>query len=111
MKNQQRLLVGLILALVLIIFALLNGQAVTVNFFGATFHWPLIVVIVVSVLIGALIAILTTTANAAQQRKAMAALKKDHQALQQDVQAQIKAATKTLTAENEALKAQLKTKA
>lgn len=56
MKQQQRLIVGIVLTLVLIIFALLNGQSVTVNFFGAMVHWPLIVVIVVSVLIGAIIA-------------------------------------------------------
>ena len=56
MKQQQRLIVGIVLTLVLIIFALLNGQSVTVNFFGAMGHWPLIVVIVVSVLIGAIIA-------------------------------------------------------
>ncbi len=56
MKQQQRLIVGIVLTLVLIIFALLNGQTVTVNFFGAMVHWPLIVVIVVSVLIGAVIA-------------------------------------------------------
>ena len=63
MKNQQRLIVGLVLSLVLIVFALLNGQVVAVNFFGAKVHWPLIVVIVVAVLIGALITLLTMRKN------------------------------------------------
>ncbi|MCI1987273.1 MAG: lipopolysaccharide assembly protein LapA domain-containing protein [Lactobacillus sp.] len=110
MKNQQRLIVGLVLALVLIVFALLNGQAVAVNFFGATFHWPLIVVIVVAVLIGALIAVLTTTAGAAQTKKTVATLTKENAALKADVASRVKAATKPLETENQALKAQLKAK-
>lgn len=69
MKNQQRLIVGLVLTLVLIVFALLNGQGVAVNFFGAQFTWPLIVVIVVSVLIGALITALVSTASMSQNKK------------------------------------------
>ncbi len=71
MKNQQRLIVGLVLTLVLIVFALLNGQGVAVNFFGAQFTWPLIVVIVVSVLIGALITALVSTASMSQNKKSL----------------------------------------
>ena len=42
MKSQQRFIIGLVLALILIIFALLNGQGVSVNFFGIQLEWPLI---------------------------------------------------------------------
>lgn len=73
MKNQQRLIVGLVLTLVLIVFALLNGQAVEVNFFGAKMSWPLIVVIVGSLLIGALITFLVSTASLSQNKKALKA--------------------------------------
>ena len=52
MKGQQRFIIGLVLALILIVFALLNGQDVSVNFFGIQLKWPLIVIIAVSVLIG-----------------------------------------------------------
>ena len=51
MKGQQRFIIGLVLALILIVFALLNGQDVSVNFFGIQLKWPLIVIIAVSVLI------------------------------------------------------------
>lgn len=43
MKGQQRFIIGLVLALILIVFALLNGQDVSVNFFGIQLKWPLIV--------------------------------------------------------------------
>ena len=49
MKGQQRFIIGLVLALILIVFALLNGQDVSVNFFGIQLKWPLIVIIAVSV--------------------------------------------------------------
>ncbi|WP_461213123.1 LapA family protein [Lacticaseibacillus sp. GG6-2] len=110
MKNQQRLIVGIVLALVLIIFALLNGQAVTVNFFGAMVHWPLIVVIVVAVLIGALIAVLITTTSNAKNRKALKQLQAEVDALHTDVDKQIEAATAPLKAENQKLQTQLKAK-
>lgn len=78
MKNQQRLIVGLVLALVLIVFALLNGQPVAVNFFGAAFHWPLIIVIVVAVLIGAVIALLASGNAMAATKKEVAQLKQEN---------------------------------
>lgn len=78
MKNQQRLIVGLVLALVLIVFALLNGQPVAVNFFGAAFHWPLIIVIVVAVLIGAVIALLASGNAMAATKKELAQLKQEN---------------------------------
>ena len=61
MKSQQRFIIGLVLALILIIFALLNGQGVSVNFFGIQLEWPLIVIIAVSVLIGAVVTWLIST--------------------------------------------------
>ncbi|WP_461224108.1 LapA family protein [Lacticaseibacillus suihuaensis] len=107
MKNQQRLIVGLVIALIVIIFALLNGQPVAVNFFGAAFKWPLIVVIVVSLLLGALVTLLVSTASLAKTKKEMAALTKTNQALEADVKAQVAAATKDKDAEIEDLRRQL----
>ena len=110
MKNQQRLIVGIVLALILIIFALLNGQTVTVNVFGAMVRWPLIVVIVVAFLIGALIAALITTTTTAKDRKALKQLQAEVDTLQQDVDKRVATATAALKAENQQLQAQLETK-
>ncbi|WP_179395348.1 LapA family protein [Lacticaseibacillus absianus] len=81
MKNQQRLIVGLVIALVVIIFALLNGQPVAVNFFGAAFHWPLILVIVVSLILGAASALLVSTASLSKLKKQLKRLQKENQDL------------------------------
>lgn len=69
MKGQQRFIIGLVLALILIIFALLNGQGVSVNFFGIQLEWPLIVIIAVSVLIGAVVTWLISTSAVANAKK------------------------------------------
>ncbi len=69
MKSQQRFIIGLVLALILIIFALLNGQGVSVNFFGIQLEWPLIVIIAVSVLIGAVVTWLISTSAVASAKK------------------------------------------
>ena len=69
MKSQQRFIIGLVLALILIIFALLNGQGVSVNFFGIQLEWPLIVIIAVSVLIGVVVTWLISTSAVASAKK------------------------------------------
>lgn len=108
MKNQQRLIVGLVLALVLIVFAILNGQAVDVNFFGASFSWPLIVVIAVSVIIGAVITLLVSTGSMSQSRKQLTALQKENKALTAQQEAAIAKATKAAEDQITDLQAQLK---
>ena len=60
MKSQQRFIIGLVLALILIIFALLNGIQL---------EWPLIVIIAVSVLIGAVVTWLISTSAVASAKK------------------------------------------
>lgn len=69
MKGQQRFIIGLVLALILIVFALLNGQDVSVNFFGIQLKWPLIVIIAVSVLIGAVVTWLISTSAVSSAKK------------------------------------------
>lgn len=107
MKRQQQLIVSLVLALILIVFALLNGQAVAVNFFGARFEWPLIIVIVVSVLIGALITFLMSTSALNTARKQLKSVQNDAQDQQKAVDQAVKKATAALEAENQKLKQQL----
>ncbi|WP_125581716.1 lipopolysaccharide assembly protein LapA domain-containing protein [Lacticaseibacillus suibinensis] len=107
MKNQQRLIVGLVLALVLIIFAVLNGQGVDVNFFGAQFTWPLIVVIVVSVIIGAVITFLVSTTGLAKMKKELKSAQAAEAGAAEAQAKAVKEATADLTAQVTALQKEL----
>lgn len=108
MKNQQRLIVGLVLALLLIVFALLNSQTVAVNFFGARFHWPLILVIVVAVIIGTAATLLVSTTSHAQAKKAQRELTQENRELQEQSDKRVKEATAKLEARVQTLEAELK---
>ncbi|MBM7584807.1 putative integral membrane protein [Bacillus pakistanensis] len=52
MKFQWTFLLGLIFALIVAIFAVINVDPVTVNYLFGTSQWPLILVIIGSVLMG-----------------------------------------------------------
>lgn len=56
MKAQTGLIMGLILALIIAVFAVINVNSVEVNLLFGTGEWPLIIVILVSVLLGAMVA-------------------------------------------------------
>lgn len=55
MKGQWGLIVGLIVALLITIFAVINMELVTVNYFFGIGQWPLVLVIISSVLMGAIL--------------------------------------------------------
>ncbi|MCP9328340.1 lipopolysaccharide assembly LapA domain-containing protein [Liquorilactobacillus satsumensis] len=61
MKNQWRMILALVLALIVIIFALLNTQDVAVNFIFGKFSLPLVLLLMISLLVGALVAALFST--------------------------------------------------
>lgn len=52
MKNQWRVILGLVLVLIVVIFAVLNNQAVPVNFGFTKISGPLILIILGSAIIG-----------------------------------------------------------
>lgn len=54
-KVQWQVIVGIILALIIAIFAVINVDPVEVNFLFAQAEWPLILIILGSVLFGCLI--------------------------------------------------------
>ena len=58
MKNQWRIILGLILTLVIVIFAILNNQQVAINFGFFQPKMPLIIVLVIMLLLGALVSLL-----------------------------------------------------
>lgn len=55
MKFQWTFLLGVLFALIVAVFAVINVDAVTVNYLFGKSEWPLVLVILVSVLMGGLI--------------------------------------------------------
>ncbi|HEX7063814.1 MAG TPA: lipopolysaccharide assembly protein LapA domain-containing protein [Bacillales bacterium] len=55
MKGQWGLLLGLVFALIVAIFAVINVEPVTVDYLFGTSRWPLVIVILASALLGALV--------------------------------------------------------
>lgn len=77
MKNQWRVMVGLVLVLIVVIFAVLNNQTVPVSFGFAKISGPLILIILGSAIIGALIGLLTSTTTMWKQKRQVKELKKE----------------------------------
>ncbi|MGH1749719.1 lipopolysaccharide assembly protein LapA domain-containing protein [Enterococcus raffinosus] len=75
MKKQWKVLLGFILVLLIVIFALSNSQEVPVNFLIKKIYLSLVLVIIGSALIGALVVLLTSGATLFQQRKEIKQLK------------------------------------
>ncbi|AYM03048.1 lipopolysaccharide assembly protein LapA domain-containing protein [Levilactobacillus yiduensis] len=76
MKNQWRIVVSILLVIVVAVFAILNVASVPVSFGFTTVHWPLILILLVSILIGAVLMILFSTINTVQHNRAYKALEK-----------------------------------
>lgn len=79
MKNQWRIVVTILLIIVVAIFAILNVASVPVSFGFTTVHWPLILILLVSILIGAVLMILFSTINSWQHNRAYKELEKTSQ--------------------------------
>ncbi|WP_227940178.1 LapA family protein [Alkalihalobacillus deserti] len=56
MRGQWGLIIGLIFAILIAVFAVINVDAVRVNYLFGNAEWPLILVILGSVLMGAIVA-------------------------------------------------------
>lgn len=69
MKKQSSVIIGFLLVLIIVLFAVLNNKNVPVSFGVASFSAPLILVIIGSAIIGALIVFVTTSATLWQQKK------------------------------------------
>ncbi|MGC6767697.1 LapA family protein [Enterococcus sp. LJL51] len=74
MKNQWRVIVGLVLVLVIVVFAVLNNQSVPVNFGIAKISGPLILIILGSAIIGVLVGLITSVTTILNQKKQIKAL-------------------------------------
>ncbi|KPG71644.1 lipopolysaccharide assembly protein LapA domain-containing protein [Enterococcus sp. RIT-PI-f] len=76
MKNQWRVIVGILLILVVVLFAVANNMTVPINFGFTTIQSPLILVIIGSALLGALILLLVSTTAMFRQKKELKELRK-----------------------------------
>ncbi len=76
MKNQWRVIVGILLILVVVLFAVANNMAVPINFGFTSIQSPLILVIIGSALLGALILLLVSTTAMFRQKKELKELRK-----------------------------------
>lgn len=76
MKNQWRVILGLVLVLLVVLFAVFNNQNVPVNFGFIKISGPLILIILGSAIIGALIGLLTSTTTIWKQKKQVKELEK-----------------------------------
>jgi len=99
MKNQWRLVSALVIVLIIVVFAILNVDSVAVNFGVATVQWPLILVIVITLILGVAIAALMATFNSVKTANA-------HKEAMAAAQAKID----KLTAENKSLTLRLNNK-
>lgn len=120
MKNQWRIIITILLVIVVAIFAILNVESVPVSFGFTTVHWPLILLLLVSILIGAILMILFSTITSFRHNRAYKALEKTSQqritALDEDnqrLQKRLKNSGKQVVGQQdkqiEDLKAQVKT--
>lgn len=82
MKFQWTLLMGFTFALIVAIFSVINVDPVTVNYFFGEAKWPLILVILGSVLMGGLIVGLVGLYRMIVLQREVRALKKQNQALE-----------------------------
>lgn len=81
MKSQWMLILGIIFALIVALFAVVNVEPVTVNYFFGTADWPLILVILGSVLMGGLITGLVGLVRVYHLQKQLKLVKKANEQL------------------------------
>ncbi|WP_088810027.1 MULTISPECIES: lipopolysaccharide assembly LapA domain-containing protein [Listeria] len=97
MKNQWQVIVGIILAILIAVFAIINVESVEVNFFFAKLEWPLILVILGSVLIGGLIIFCLNIAKVRGMNKQVKQLHEEKTNLERQLAAAKAMQTKTST--------------
>ena len=85
-KNQWRLVAGIILIIIIVLFAVFNVDSVPVNFGFAVLDGPLIIVILVSLLMGSLITLLVATGSATKKNKEFKQMRAEVDAKSKEIQ-------------------------
>ena len=104
MKNQWRLYLGLFFTFIIVIFAILNNQIVSINYGFGHFEAPLVLVIFSATLIGALIVSLMTTGVIWRQKKERKKLQKEITDYKQNFEKKVEERVEALILENNQLK-------
>ncbi|WP_406620692.1 lipopolysaccharide assembly LapA domain-containing protein [Bacillus atrophaeus] len=84
MNKQWTIIFALIFTLIVAIFAVINVRAVEVDYLFGRSEWPLILVILGSVLMGALIVFSAGIFQVMKLKREIKTLKKESKAIQQD---------------------------
>lgn len=77
MKKNWKMILGLILAIIMVIFSMMNMEKTTVNFGFITVKEPLIILILVSVLIGAILIALFSSGSMLSKKHQIRQLNKE----------------------------------
>ncbi len=77
MKSQWMFITGIAITFIIAIFAVLNVEAVRVNYLFGTAEWPLIFIIIGSALIGSIITGLLSMWKTTALKKRVRALEKE----------------------------------
>ena len=86
MKNQWRLVAGIILIIIIVLFAVFNVDSVPVNFGFVVLDGPLIIVILVSLLMGSLITLLVATGSGTKKNKEFKQMRAEVDAKSKEIQ-------------------------
>lgn len=105
MKKQSATIISIILLIIFVIFALLNTANVEVNILITKFKMPLVLLILVCLLIGALIIYLFSLTNSRKLNRELKALQKAHPKGKEV--SVLKSQIASLQKENDSLKKQL----
>ncbi|MFD1671576.1 lipopolysaccharide assembly LapA domain-containing protein [Agrilactobacillus yilanensis] len=104
MNKQRNFVIALVIAIVLVIFALFNNDPVMINFVVASIKLPLIIILFICILLGALVTYLFATTGNYSTKKELKAMQGKVEQLETQQDQAIEAAV----AENsEQFKAQL----
>lgn len=108
MKKQRNFVIGLIIAILLVIFALINQTPVMIQFGFTKVKLPLILILFISILLGALVTYLFATTGNYNLKKEMKDLRGQVTQLETEQQKAIDTAVDAATAKQAAdFKAQL----
>ena len=75
MKKQGRLIISTLIVLLVVIFAWLNVQKTTINFGVTKVTMPLVIVLVLAFLLGAVVAVIVSYQTIREQQKEISLLK------------------------------------
>lgn len=84
MKHQWRIIVGFVLVLIVVLFAVSNNTVVDVSFLVVEMKAPLILIILGSAIVGALIVVLTSVSTIWSQKRTIKKMQDNLDGYQED---------------------------